>query len=97
MNAPTPKLERVDSNGRNGKSLRNLGLIVAAVAALISVFTFAESRFGRSAVLCAQVEAQQTQLLDHEARLRRLEEFIQEMRPVLRAVARKLNVDLDTP
>jgi len=94
MNAP--KLERVSRNG-NGGLWRNLASIAGVVAVLLSVFAIAESRFGRAAVLCAQVEAQQTQLLDHEARLRRLEEFIQEMRPVLRAVARKLNVDLDTP
>jgi len=82
---------------RNGW-LKLAGGIVALIVGVIAIWTFVNSTIAGGATREKGQEMQLEQLdksvLDHEGRLRSAEKVLAEQRPIWRAVARKLNVEL---
>jgi len=87
-----------NANGKRNKWLALAGAVVALVVGLLTIWTFVQTRIATGATRenCQDMKLEQCgkDISDHECRLRSAERVLSEQRPIWRAVARKLNVEL---
>ena len=83
-----------NGNGKN-RWLGYSSVALAAIVSLIVIYRAFASSAAQTALTCDKVDRLGVQTTDHETRLRKVEDAYREMRPVMRAVARRLNVEID--
>jgi len=75
-----------------------VGTVIGAIVGILTIWTFLHTTIAggatRESCQDLKIEATEKCVNDHETRLRTVENSLAEQRPIWRAVARKLNVEL---
>ena len=85
-------------NGRRNNWLIIAGSFVALIVGILTIWTFLHTTIAGGATREKgqemTLEQHDEKLTDHESRMREMKTALDEQRPIWRAVARKLNVEL---
>lgn len=92
------KVDTVTNDNGRRKWLTIAGAVVALVVGLLTIWTFVKSGIAggatRESSQNMRLDVVEERETDHEIRIRSAEKSLNEQRPIWRAVARKLNVEL---
>ena len=87
-----------NGNGKRNGWLKAVGAAVGLIVGIIAIWTFLHTTIAGGATCESRqdmrLDAAEKCDQDHETRLRTCEQSLAEQRPIWRAVARKLNVEL---
>jgi len=87
-----------DDTTKRKRWLTIAGAVVALIVGILTIWTFVKSGISSGATRENRqdmtLEQQNKSIEDHEGRIRSAEKSLAEQRPIWRAVARKLNVEL---